>query len=729
MTQSQFDGQAVKLIPLNEGVFELKFDLRDESVNKFNAATLKELQDVVEKLKEKLKTDRTVRGLLITSGKEPFVVGADVTEFLKMFTQPEDQIAAGLKRVNQIFSDLEDLPCPSVVAINGFALGGGFELCLAASFRVMSATAKVGLPETKLGIFPGWGGTVRLSRLCGADNAIEWIASGEQWSADVALKIGAVDAVVAPEKLRDSALALLTDAMLGKHDWLARQNEKKAPLKLNTVESTMVFEGAKAFVGAQAGPNYPAPVAAIEAMQKGASLTRNAALEIEGAAFAKIAKGLVARALVGVFLGDQNLKKQSKKLSKAGRPVQNAAVLGAGIMGGGIAYQSASKGVPIIMKDIAPQAIELGLSEASKLLIKQVERGKSTPAKMAQTLARIRPALSYGDFKGIDFVVEAVVENEKIKKSVLAEVELACREGAILASNTSTISISRLAEGLKHPENFVGMHFFNPVHRMPLVEIIRGKKSNEVAVATALQYALQMGKTPIVVNDCPGFLVNRVLFPYFAGFTKLVEEGADFQKVDKIMEKFGWPMGPAYLLDVVGIDTGHHADSVMATEFPDRMKSASKTAIQALFEAKRFGQKNGLGFYKYIQDKKGPPKKESDPSTYEILKSIQKGGGSHSDDSQIIDRMMLPMIIECSRCLEDRIVESPNEVDLGLIYGLGFPPFRGGALAYADSVGLAALCEAADRYRALGKLYEPTRQMRDLAAAGKGFYSLSGGAQ
>jgi 3-hydroxyacyl-CoA dehydrogenase/enoyl-CoA hydratase/3-hydroxybutyryl-CoA epimerase/enoyl-CoA isomerase len=663
----------------------------------------------------------------MTSGKDVFIVGADVTEFLGHFAQPEATLASWIREVNAIFSDIEDLPCPSVVAINGFALGGGFELCLSASYRVMAAETKVGLPETKLGIFPGWGGTVRLSRLTGADNAIEWVASGEQWGADVALKTGAVDAVVAGAGLRAAAEQMLRDAASGKLDWKARHAEKTGPLKLNPVEATMVFETAKGFVGGKAGPNYPAPVAAIEAMQKGASKSRNEALEFEGAAFARIAKTPTAASLVGVFLGDQALKKMAKKASKAAKPVQTSAVLGAGIMGGGVAYQSASKKIPIYMKDIAPKAIELGLAEAAKLLEKQVSRGKMTPVRMAETMARIRPTLSYGDFQFVDFVVEAVVENEKVKKSVLSEVEAACRPGTILSSNTSTISITRLAESLKHPENFIGMHFFNPVHRMPLVEIIRGKRSSDEAVATGVAYAAAMGKTPIVVNDCAGFLVNRVLFPYFAGFMKLVAEGVDFQRIDKVMEKFGWPMGPAYLLDVVGIDTGVHADHVMAAEFPDRMKSEGPTAIEAMVEAKRFGQKNGVGFYKYVPDKKGPPKKEIDPTAYDIIEPLIQGAAGASaealSDQDIVDRMMLPMIIECSRCLEDKIVDSPVEVDLGLVYGLGFPPFRGGALRYADSVGLKAMCERAEQFARLGKLYEPTAQMKQLATQGRGFYS------
>ncbi len=326
-----------------------------------------------------------------------------------------------------------------------------------------------------------------------------------------------------------------------------------------------------------------------------------------------------------------------------------------------------------------------------------------TAAEMAEVLTAHPPDAFFGDFKGVDIVVEAVVENEKVKKSVLAEVEGQVKDDTILASNTSTISITRLAEGLKRPENFCGMHFFNPVHKMPLVEVIRGAKSGDRAVATTVGYALAMGKTPIVVNDCPGFLVNRVLFPYFAGFIGLVSEGVDFLRIDKVMEKFGWPMGPGYLLDVVGIDTGHHANAVMAQGYPDRMAAKEKTAIDAMFEVQRFGQKNGKGFYVYVPDKKGVPKKTVDPEVQQILKPLVRVDNSASiSDQDIIDRMMLPLIIECSRCLEDGIVNTPVEADIALVYGLGFPPFRGGPFRYADAVGLKALCEKAAKFASLG---------------------------
>ena len=716
----KYVGQAIQCLPLPEaeGFVELKFDLAGDSVNKFNALTLKELREAV----DILKAERGLKGVLLTSGKEVFIVGADITEFLQHFKRPEAEMLTWIAGVNKTFNDLEDLDCPTVAVVNGFALGGGFEVCLAAGYRVMAADTKVGLPETKLGLFPGWGGTVRLSRLTGADNAIEWIASGEQWSAADALKIGAVDGVVEKADLREAAVGVLKDAAAGGLDWKKRRAEKTGPLALDKIESLMVFETSKAFVGGKAGPNYPAPVAAIEVIEKGARKNRDEALPIETEAFVKVARGPVAAALVSVFLGDQMLKKIAKKASKAARKVESAAVLGAGIMGGGIAYQSASKRIPILMKDIAPKAIDLGLQEAGKLLDKQVSRGKMTTAKMAETLGRIRPTLSYGDFGNVDFVVEAVVENEKVKKSVLAEVEAALKPGAVLASNTSTISITRLAEALKRPEDFCGMHFFNPVPRMPLVEVIRGARSSEVAIATAVAFAQAMGKTPVVVNDCAGFLVNRVLFPYFAGFMRLVEDGVDFTRIDRAMEKWGWPMGPAFLLDVVGIDTAVHADKVMADAFPDRMAHAGETASEVMFKAQRLGQKNGRGFYIYKPEKKGPPKKALDPDVAALLSPIVKGDGKSVTDQEIVERMMLPMLLECSRCLEDAVVETPVEVDLALVYGLGFPPFRGGIFRWADSLGAEAVVSAAEKYTKLGKLYEPTAQLKELARAGKTFH-------
>jgi 3-hydroxyacyl-CoA dehydrogenase/enoyl-CoA hydratase/3-hydroxybutyryl-CoA epimerase/enoyl-CoA isomerase len=712
-----YEGKAITVKALEGGIVELNFDLKGESVNKFNRLTLNELRQAV----DTLKADASVKGVIVSSGKDVFIVGADITEFVDNFQLPDEQLVAANLEANKIFSDFEDLNVPTVVAINGIALGGGLEMCLAADYRVMADSAKIGLPEVKLGIYPGFGGTVRLPRIVGADNAIEWIAGGAENRADAALKVGAVDAVVAADKLQAAALDLIKRAISGELDYKAKRQPKLEKLKLNAMEQMMSFETAKGFVAGKAGPNYPAPVEAIKTIQKAANHGRDKALEIEAAGFVKLAKTPVAASLIGLFLNDQELKKKAKVYDKQSRDVKLAAVLGAGIMGGGIAYQSAVKGTPILMKDIREEGIQMGLNEASKLLGNRVDKGRLTAAKMAEALNAIRPTMSYGDFGNVDIVVEAVVENPKVKQIVLAEVEGHVREDAILASNTSTISINLLAKALKRPQNFVGMHFFNPVHMMPLVEVIRGEKSSEEAVATTVAYAKQMGKNPIVVNDCPGFLVNRVLFPYFGGFAKLVSAGVDFVRIDKVMEKFGWPMGPAYLMDVVGIDTGHHGRDVMAEGFPDRMKDDRRSAIDALYEANRLGQKNGKGFYVYETDKRGKPKKVVDASVQEVLAPIVYEQREVTDED-IINFMMIPLCLETVRCLEDGIVETAAEADMGLIYGIGFPPFRGGALRYIDSIGVAEFVALADKYADLGPLYTPTAKLREMAANGQKFF-------
>ncbi|MBU0809742.1 MAG: fatty acid oxidation complex subunit alpha FadB [Gammaproteobacteria bacterium] len=712
-----YEGKAITVKALESGIVELKFDLKGESVNKFNRLTLNELRQSV----DAIKADGSIKGVIVTSGKDVFIVGADITEFVDNFKLSDEELVAGNLEANKIFSDFEDLNVPTVVAINGIALGGGFEMCLAADYRVMAEGAKVGLPEVKLGIYPGFGGTVRLPRVIGTDNAVEWIASGKENKAADALKMGAVDAVVAADKLQAAALDLISRAISGELDYKAKRQPKLEKLKLNAIEQMMCFETAKGFVAGQAGPNYPAPVEAIKTIQKAANMGRDKALEVEAAGFVKLAKTPVAASLIGLFLNDQDLKKKAKQHDEIAKDVKLAAVLGAGIMGGGIAYQSASKGTPILMKDIREEGIQMGLAEASKLLGGRVAKGRMTPAKMAEALTAIRPTMSYGDFGAVDIVVEAVVENPKVKQIVLAEVEGMVREDAILASNTSTISISLLAKALKRPENFVGMHFFNPVHMMPLVEVIRGEKSSDVAVATTVAYAKKMGKTPVVVNDCPGFLVNRVLFPYFGGFAKLVSAGVDFVRIDKVMEKFGWPMGPAYLMDVVGIDTGHHGRDVMAEGFPDRMKDDRRSAVDALYEADRLGQKNGKGFYAYELDKRGKQKKVADPAVLEVLKPIIFEQREVTDED-IINWMMIPLCMETVRCLEDGIVETAAEADMGLVYGIGFPPFRGGALRYIDTVGVAEFVALADKYAELGALYTPTAKLREMAAKGQKFF-------
>ena len=358
-----YQGRTLTVQALADGIAELRFDRAESSVNKFDRATLDELREAV----AALGAAAGLRGVIVSSAKEAFIVGADIGEFLGLFALPEEQLLEVNREANAIFSAFEDLPLPTVVAINGLALGGGLEMCLAADFRVMAEDARIGLPEVKLGINPGWGGSVRLPRLIGADNAIEWICAGQEHDAQAALKVGAVDAVVAPARLHEAALDLCRRAAAGELDHRARRRPKLEPLKLNPIEQMLAFESAKGYVAAQAGPHYPAPLEAVKTLQKAAGLGRDAALEVESKALVKLTRTPVASCLVGLFLNDQELKRKARAWEPQAREVKLAAVLGAGIMGGGIAYQSALKGTPILLKDIREEAIQLGLGEAAKL--------------------------------------------------------------------------------------------------------------------------------------------------------------------------------------------------------------------------------------------------------------------------------------------------------------------------------------------------------------------------
>lgn len=706
-----FEGQCLQASLNENGIADIVFNAQG-SVNKFDQQTVSELNELC----AAIESNSDIKAAVVRSAKSTFIVGADITEFTGLFAESEEKLLEWVANTSKVFDRFEDLPFPTVAAINGFALGGGCEMTLACDLRVADSTAAIGLPEVKLGLMPGFGGTVRLPRIIGADNAMEWMTTGKDRNAEKALSEGAIDAATAPEQLVAVANQMAVDAAAGKIDWQARRTAKKSPLKLNRNEMMMSFATAKGMVFAQAGKHYPAPHMVVETLEKAATLDREGALKLENQGFVKLAKSDAATAQVGIFLADQVVKGKGKKQAKqATKTFDQAGVLGAGIMGGGIAYQSAVKGTKTIMKDIAEPALQLGLDEASKILDKGMQRGKVSSKKMAATLNNIVPTLDYKALENVDIVIEAVVENPKVKGIVLKETEQTVAKDAIICSNTSTISINALAENLEKPERFCGMHFFNPVHRMPLVEIIRGEKTSDETIANVVAMTLKMGKTPIVVNDCPGFLVNRVLFPYFAGFSKLLLDGADFVAVDKVMEKiFGWPMGPAYLLDVVGIDTADHAADVMADGFPERMKKVDNDPVTLLYKAERYGQKNQKGFYNHGLDKRGKPQKTPAEEAYELM-SAHVADKKDFEADEIIARLMIPMANEAIRCLEEGIVDSAAEADMALLYGLGFPPFRGGIFRYIDTMGVANFVALADKFAHLGEVYQVTEGTREMA--------------
>jgi 3-hydroxyacyl-CoA dehydrogenase/enoyl-CoA hydratase/3-hydroxybutyryl-CoA epimerase/enoyl-CoA isomerase len=709
-----FQGQTLCVRPAGQGFLNLCFDRRDGSVNKLDVLALNELREAL----ELIQTQTAISGLLVSSAKDSFIVGADLDELASLMSREQPDIARVNSGQSAIFNLFESLPFPTVALINGLALGGGFEVCLACDFRVMAEDAQVGLPEVGLGLFPAFGGSVRLPRLLGVSEALAWIASARPYVAQAALTQGAVDCVVPMEQLEDAGLQHLRGDIESAVDWPTRRLQRRqgaAPV------NSQVFMDAR-HKAQKTQPHVASLHDVIDLIEQSIYLERDAALTLESRAFARTMKSQSAAGLVRVFLNQQVLKRKAKEYSRvAGKP-KNAGVLGAGIMGGGIAYTSAVRGTPVLMKDINDKALMLGMNEAGKLLDRQVSNGRMSAEQATQTLNQIRPTLEYGGFSNLDVVVEAVIENLAIKKQVLAEVEQRCKVNAVLASNTSSLSIAELATALQRPENFVGMHFFNPVPVMPLVEVICGPQTSPHAAASIASYASVMGKSAVVVKDCPGFLVNRILTAYILAFLRLIHDGANFVQIDEAMQGFGWPMGPAYLQDVVGMDTSSHVIEHIAQGYGERLIAPFKHAVEHLAGMGRFGQKSGHGFYRHTTDPAGKPLKALADDSHAVLAQIQPNGTRAFTDQVIIERMMLPMLIESARCLEEGVAGSAEEIDMALILGIGLPRHLGGALSYADWLGLPEILSQCQRYADLGGLYQPTEQMIDMAARCRTYY-------
>lgn len=697
---------------------ELIFDDQTDAVNTLRQSAVEDLQAAIAVLE---KSD--AKGLIIRSGKGLFSAGADVKAFRELFAGGDAAINGYLEWVHTVYNSLEDLAMPKVAIINGVAAGGGVELSMLAEYRLATADAKISLPEVKLGIMPGWGGMTRLPRILGVDTALQWLTTGKNFRAEKALEHrfvdGVIDAKVDPIA---EAEALLTTCIEGDFDWAARQTEKKTALNLSQYELGMSINVARGMVAKVAGKHYPAPSIMLNTIEKSAYCAREEALSIERDGIVKCAASGVADALVSVFLSDMAVKAKTKKLAKGAEETKELGVIGAGIMGGGIAYVTADKGMDVVMKDINKAGINLGLSEANKLLAKQVDKGRKTPLAMGETLNRIQPTLHNAALEGCDLIVEAVVENPMVKEKVLAELETVV-PNAVIASNTSTLMISGLAQAMKNPENFCGIHFFNPVPNMPLVEVIRGEKTSDETITKAVKYVAKLGKTPIVVNDCAGFLVNRCLTPYFLAFNQLIVDGGDIAMIDKVMSKgFGWPMGPAHLLDVIGLDTAAHCIDVMDEAFSGRMSKPEMNVIQTFVDNQLLGQKNARGFYGHTPDRRGRIKPSTSEESIALVESMQ-AGQAEFDAETITLRMMLPMMFEATRCLDEGIIASPEEADIAMIYGTGFPPFRGGLFYYMDQMGLDKLVAAAEQFSHLGELYQAPTGLVERANNNQKFYA------
>ena len=701
-----------------DGLAVLTFDLPGEKVNKFSTAVIAELGDVLVRLSREAR----IRGLLVRSGKpEMFIAGADVKEFTSV--QPEDARTA-VERVQSLFEQLANLPYPTVAAINGACLGGGTELALACDYRLMSDSkkAQIGLPEVRLGIFPAWGGCTRLPRVVGLAAALDLILTGKSLDARRAKRVGMVDEAV-PAALFEDWTRRFARSKLG--GGKPRSRRKSMSLADHALEGTpigrrLIFSKAREGVLKQTGGHYPAPLEAIEVIEQGYGRPVADGLAAEARHIGLIFGGEVQRNLLNIFFLTEEVKKKSGVADPAmrAREVGRVGVLGAGVMGGGIAQLAADKGLPARMKDIQPAALAHGYAAAAAIWREAVRKRRLTTHEMGRKMDLVSGTLDYSGFGRCDVTIEAVVEKLAVKRAVLKEWEEAVPRSAIFASNTSTLPITEIAVGALEPGRVAGMHFFNPVHRMPLVEVIRGERTSDETVATIFALAKTLGKTPVVVRDAPGFLVNRILAPYLSEAVRLVQEGCRIEDVDAALTAFGMPVGPLALLDDVGLDVAAKGGEVLQAAFPERLKMGGEGALAA---AGRLGRKNGKGFYDYEDGKRRGPAREA----YAALR-VAPRDRSPLPAEVMEARLVLPMINEAAFCLEDRVVSDPGKLDLAMIFGTGFPPFRGGLLRHADAIGLARVfARLDDLAERLGPRFNPADSLQRLANERRGFYSDS----
>lgn len=702
----------------------LEFNLVEEKVNKLSTPIMVRLLEILTELKVK-----TPKALVLISKKPGiFIAGADIEEIKKM-NRPEEYRVA-LEKAHEIFNMIEDAPFPVIAAIQGACLGGGLELSLACDYRIATdeKATRLGLPEVRLGIVPGFGGCVRLPRVVGLIQGLDIILAGKTVPSGKAFKMGLVDENVPPTLLDQKLNEYLTAIKEGKKG--KRQKTFKPRSKMDSAMDSILLRSvvmgrAKKQVLKETKGFYPAPLKALEIIGKTYGMkNRTKALAIEMTGFCEVAVTEVSKHLIDLFYLIEGVKKQTgvSSAAKIEKDISSVGILGAGVMGGGIAQLAADVGLQARMKDISNEAIALGLRSAQDIWKKALEKKRITDYEHKNKLGHLSGGLSYAGFHELNVVVEAIVEDLNIKKKVLAEAEKEMGVSAILATNTSSLSVNEMAKALSRPENFVGMHFFNPVHKMPLVEVIRGEKSSDIAVATIFQLAKDMGKTPVVVKDGPGFLVNRLLIPWMSEALFFLEDGFDAEQVDlAYTHQFGMPMGPFRLLDEVGLDVGMKVLKIFHSAMGDRVM-ISKLA-EPLGKTGRLGKKARKGFYLY--DEKGR-ESDFDRSIYQELglpssrKSVQKA----NDVTEIIQRGIFPMINEAAQALlQERVVMSPHELDLAMIMGTGFPPFRGGLLKYADSLGAAFVCQELELYAAKhGQRFKPMLSLSQLGSSNRKFY-------
>lgn len=711
--------ESLKVTPKGE-IALLEWDHVGENANKLSTPIMTRLKEILEDLK-----NSSYKAVVIISRKKKiFIAGADIDEIKNM--KSTEDFRQAVEAGQGIMNMIEDLPMPVIAAIHGACVGGGCELAMACDYRIASEdkSTKIGLPEIKLGIIPGFGGCVRMPRVIGVMNALDIILAGKTVVPYKALKIGLIDKMVHPSILEGEALKMAEKVIAEG----GKKRRKKYKGK-NLVEKAMlsplglpiVFSKAKETIMKQTHGHYPAPLVALDAIKKMQGKGREQSLIIEADGFCQVAGGDISRNLVNLFFMMEAVKKKTGVADPniKPKPVKHLAVLGAGTMGGGIAYAGANSGIFVRMKDLSTDAIAKGFQAAKKILDKAIQRKRVTSYEATEKMAHISGALDYSGFKTMDVVVEAIVENMDIKKKVIKETAENSGPDTIIATNTSSLSVTEMATAHPKPENFLGMHFFNPVDKMPLVEVIRAPQTSDEATATVFKLAKDMGKTPIVVKDGTGFLVNRLLIPYLIEAAFFLQEGMPIKKVDDVFVKqFGMPMGPFHLMDEVGLDVCVKVSKIFKQSLGERMQLPD--ALLKLEDSDRLGKKNYKGFYKWQSNGK---KGEVDESIYGEL-GLSVPTGNPISDEDLIGRAMYNMVNEAALVLiEEQIVESAEEVDLGMIMGTGFPPFRGGLLRWADSIGSEKLVDTLELYaKKYGHRFKPSNPLRNMAKTQRTFH-------
>lgn len=685
-----------------------------KSMTTLDEETLKEARSLIESVKVYIKS-KEVKGLIFFSNIDScFIAGADINLISSLKTESEGSF--GAEQGQQIYNEIEDLPIPTIACVNGPCLGGGLELALACNKILVSDDKKtmLGLPEVKLGLLPGFGGTYRLPKKVGLAKALEFILGGVMLKPSKAKRAGLVDGIYPKERLLKMAILELNEKKPAQSfkEGLAEFAQE------NFIGRRIIFQKARESVMKLSKGFYQAPLKILEVMENGAGKGRNSYLAMEAQAFGELCISEQSKNLQHLFFLMEGAKKYSGPQSTKKVPsLKRGATLGAGTMGGGISWLMANSNMHPIMKDLNKNALELGLNQASKNFSRALQKKRMTQEEFETKMRSIIPQTDYNGFKKMDLIIEAIVENLEIKKKVFSELEKQVSNETIIASNTSSLRVTDMAKALENPSRFAGLHFFNPVHKMPLVEIVSHDKCSPETLEALYNWSIKAKKTPVIVKDGPGFLVNRILIPYLNEASYLLEEGVPPQDVEDACLNFGMPMGPGRLLDEIGLDVAEKVGVILFESLGERVKpnDLSKKIASSGF----LGKKNGKGFYLY--DEKGI-EKGPNLEVLEILPKKKK----IMDEIEIQKRVFLPMINEASMILDEGLVAGPGDIDLALIFGIGFPPFRGGLLRYADSEGPERILKAIEGYaiNVSATRFAPSTYLQNMVKTKRKFYDV-----